>query len=756
MTTEFKYIGKRLVRKDAYDKVTGKGVFTVDVQLPGMLYAKVLRSPHAHANILKIDVSKAMEMPGVIATLTYKDVPRIPTLHHDPKALDYYILDDKVRWVGDDVAAVAAETDEIAEEALSLIDVDYKLLPAVFTVEEALKPDAPLLHPQLDYGKKNGSNIVPTGACTNIEFGDVEKGFVEADVILEENIKIANQCHCYWEPHIAVAHWDTPDHLTIWMSTQSPHRMRDELANILGVSRNKVRVISRYVGGGYGGKARFLRHLGIATLLAKKAHRPVRLLLSLEESMPLAVRHQADVSWKIGVKKDGTLTAIKRACTMNTGAYVITGGIIGAVSLVEPVALYKVSNYSSSVGNVYTNTNPAGSYRGFGTTESNTSLAMMMFRAAEAIGIDPLDFLLKNVVPSAAKIECLRDGAQRFGWKDKWKGWGRPTMIQGLKRQGIGIGMTSSERKGGGWGGGSAVVRVNEDNSAIVFIGSVELGQGVLTAVAKIAAETLGIAYENVAVVNGDTDCTPFDSGQSASHTTFDIGLPTLRAARDARRQLLELAAPKLGVKAKTLETEDGWVYVKEAPEKRLSFRDAIFARAPDASEFSDVVPIIAHASLIKGREAPLKTCSVDFVEVEVDTETGEIKTITYVIAVDPGRAINPDAVEGQFEHALSAGMGWSLMEKLTTDKATGRILNANYLDYKIPTTLDVAENSSVVIVEPVDPTGPFGAKGAGEEAIACSAGAFVNAVHSAIGIKFNEFPITPDKILKALGKEQK
>lgn len=202
-------------------------------------------------------------------------------------------------------------------------------------------------------------------------------------------------------------------------------------------------------------------------------------------------------------------------------------------------------------------------------------------------------------------------------------------------------------------GGGAAVVWVNEDGSAIVFIGSVELGQGVLTAVAKIAAETLGIAYDNVTVVNGDTDCTPFDYGQSASHTTFDVGLPTLRAARDARRQLLELAAPKLGVKPEALETEDGWVYIKETPEKRLSFRNVIFARAPDTKDFSDVVPIIAHASLMKGREAPLKTCSMDFVEVEVDIETGGIKTITYVVVVDPGRAINPDGVEGQFEHAL-------------------------------------------------------------------------------------------------------
>ncbi len=756
MTEEFKYIGKRLVRKDAYEKVTGSAEFTVDVQLPRMLQAKVLRSPYAHAKILKIDVGKVMEMPGVVATLTYKDVPPVPAIHHDARALDYYVLDDKVRWVGDDVAAVAAETEEIAEEALSLIDVEYEVLPAVFTVEEALKPDAPLLHPQLDYGNQNGSNIVPTGHLTHVEFGDVEKGFGEADVILEEDIRIAGQCHCYGEQHIAVAHWDRPDHLTIWMSMQCPHRMRDELANILGISRNKVRVISRYIGGGHGGKARFLRHLGIATFLARKARRPVRLSLSLEESMPLAVRHKADVFWKVGVKKNGTITAIKRDCTMNTGAHVITGGVIGEVSLLEPVPLYKTSNYSSSVMNVYTNTNPAGSYRGFGTTESNTSLAMVMFRAAEAIGMNPLEFLLNNVVPSPAKVECLREGADRFGWKDKWRGWGRPTMIQGSKRRGIGIGLTSSERKGGGWGVGSAVLRVKQDGSAIVFIGSVELGQGVLTTVAKIAAEALGITYENVTVVNGDTDSTPFDSGQSASHTTFDVGLPTLQAAQDAKRQLLELAAPKLGVSPEDLETEDGWIYVKETPEKRLPFRDAMFTGAPQGHGIMDVVPIIAHASLTAGHKAPLKTCSMDFVEVEVDTETGEVKTLNYVIAVDPGRAINPDGVEGQFQHALSAGMGWSLTEKLVLDKTTGRILNANYLDYKIPTTLDIAENSSIVIVEPIDPVGPFGAKGAGEEAIACSAGAFVNAVHSAIGIKFNEFPITPDKILKALGKEIK
>jgi len=752
MAKEYKYIGKRLVRKDAYDKVTGSAKFTVDLQLPKMLHAKVLRSPYAHANILKIDTTKAMQMPGVIATLTYKDVPRVPALHHDLKALDYYVLDDRVRWVGDDVAAVAAETQEIAEEALSLIDVEYEVLPAVFTVEEALRPDAPLLHPQLDYGRQGGSNIVPTGSPTHMEFGDVEKGLGEADVILEENIKIAGQCHGQWEQHVAVAHWDTPDHLTIWMSTQAPHRMRDELAHILGISRSKVRVISRYVGGAHGGKARFLRHLGIATLLAKKARRPVRLSLSLEETMPLAVRHKADVFWKVGVKKDGTITAIKRDCIMNTGAYVITGGQIGAVSLREPVALYKVSNYSSSVVNVYTNTNPAGSYRGFGISESTTSLAIVMFRAAEAIGMDPLEFLLKNVIPSPARVECLREGAERFGWKDKWKGWGRPTVVQGLKRRGIGIGLTSALGRGGIYVG-SAVLMVNLDGSATVSIGSVELGQGVLTTVAKIVAEALGIPYENVTVVNGDTDTTPFDSGQSASHTTFDVGLPTLQAALDAKRQLIELAAPKLGVKPEDLETEDGWIYIREAPEKRLSFRDALFTGAPKTHSMRDVVPIIAHASTSAERKAPLSGCAIDFVEIEVDTESGEVKTITYVVAVDPGRAINPDGVEGQFQHALSAGIGWSLMEELVLDKRTGRPLNANYLDYKMPTTLDIAESSSIVIVEPIDPEGPFGAKGAGEEAIGSSAGAFVNAVHSAIGVKFNEFPITPDKILKALGK---
>lgn len=766
MTKEFKYIGKRLVRKDAYDKVTGRGIFTVDVQLPRMLQAKILRSPYAHANILKIDASKAMKLPGVIATLTYEDVPRVAALHHDPKARDYYVLDDKVRWVGDDVAAVAAETVEIAEEALSLIEVEYEVLQAVFSVEEALKKDAPVLHPQLDYGSKDPSNVVPTGHATCEEFGDIERGFSDADVVLEEKIRIASQCHCYWEQHAAAACWDRPDHLTIWMSMQCPHRQRDELANILGIARNKIRVISRYVGGGFGGKARFLRHLGIAALLAKKAHRPVRVLLTQEESMPLAVRHAADVSWKMGIKKDGRITAVERDCVMHTGSYVITGGYIGQTSLVEPLALYRVSNYRSRVMNVYTNTNPAGSFRGFGTTESNTSLAMVMFRAAEAIDMDPLEFLLKNVNPSAAKAECLRAGAEKFGWENKWKGWARPTMIQGSKKRGIGIGLTSSVRKGGGQGVGSAILTVNQDGSATVFIGSVELGQGILTAVAKIAAEELGMPYDDVTVVNGDTEITPFDSGQSGSHTTFDVGLPTLQAARDAKRQLLRLAALRLGVEPEDLEIEDGWIYVKKTPEKRLSFRDAMFTPTVQSPSetlpekipyfITSVVPVIAQASLTRGSKVPLQGFSADFVEVEVDTETGEVKTINYITAVDPGRAINPDGVEGQFQYAVSAGMGWSLMEEVVRDRASGRILNANRLDYKIPTTLDVAQNSSIVIVEPTDPVGPFGAKGAGEEAMAASAGAFVNAIHSAIGVKFDEFPITPSKILQALSKEPK
>jgi xanthine dehydrogenase molybdenum-binding subunit len=757
---ELSVVGKNFPRKDASEKVTGRAKYTADISLPGMLYGKILRSPHAHANILSIDTTMAEAMPGVEAVVTHKDVVHKVSFRDESEFYDMYILDDKVRYVGDEVAGVAAVSEVVAEEALELIQLEYEVLPAVFTAEEAIMPNAPQIH-------KGGNQATPLPGMpftTSGQFGDVEKGFAEADLVLERTFRTHMQSHAPLEPWAIVADWDSTGKLTLWNSTQRTFGIRGQLAHALGLLLGKVRVIAPYVGGGFGCKLAPFKAHGIAALLAKKASRPVKIEFSREEQTVAGHRRY---NWfyhlKVGAKRDGSLTAFQVKALVDTGAYVFDG-VVACHNMVEKVPKYRIPNRKYEALAVRTNRPPGSPFRGFASLSPEFCIGTLMDELAEKLEIDPLTFHLKNHIRSGEPFgmrnvsrslgleESIPKGADRIGWRNKWHRPGERVLPNG-KKHGIGMGI----------GGGSfaasfnsgAIVKLNEDGSADLLSGSVEIGQGVQTEMAQICAESLGVRYEDVNVISSDTDITPYDFATVGSRTTVMHGNAVKLAAEDARRQLLDGTAPLLEVNPEELEAREGWVYVKTEPGKRISIAE--IAR----SFIEGSAPYVLPKGVIIGRGSfavltmppPVTDCVVNFAEVEIDTETGHVGLLRLVTVVDCGKAVNPKEVEGQAEAVLSAGLGNALMEEILLDQETGRVLNPTFQDYKIPTALDYSELDPPIIVEVREPLGPFGAKGVGEATITACSHTISNAVYNAIGARIS-LPITPQKVLQALGKK--
>lgn len=748
MREALRVVGKRLPKVDAIEKVTGSAKFTADMRLPGMLYGKVLRSPYAHAKVLRVDTSEAEKLPGVKAVLTIKDVPRIKYDPSDPlqSSRDQYIFDEKVRYVGEGVAAVAAVSEDAAEEALKLIRVDYEELPAVFDPAEAMKPDVPKIHPV----ERNIASHVP------IAFGDVEKGFKEADYVFENRYVASRQKHCHLEPHACVVRFDYDRKITVWSSTQSPFRLRFILAKALDMPLGKIRVIAPHVGGGFGNKLYLGQHELVCTLLAKKTGRPVKIRYTRkEEFYTTTTRHPAIIELKTGVKKDGTLTAIQAKVIMNTGAYALFGSGVTWVACyyIGGSSLYRCPNIKVDGYCVYTNTPAAGAMRAFGGPQAHFAVESHMDMIAENLGIDPVELRLKNLVRigdvdrlsgfynirSCGLRECIEKGAERIGWKKKeWKHGG----VNEARKRGMGMACMSMISE---LGVSAAFVKLNEDGSVNILTGATDIGQGSNTVLAQIVAEELGVRLEDVTVTSADTNLTPFDWGTLGSRITYIAGSAAKAAAADAKRQLLERAAKMLKADVKNLEIRDGRVYVKGSSEKGASISEVVWF-----SQYVDEAKAIILGRASYGPSEFPPAFGAHFAEVEVNTETGQVKVLRIVAVHDVGRAINPTLVEGQVEGALQMGIGYALTEELLFDKVTGKPLNPSFLDYKILTAKDMPE-IEVIIIEPVDPTGPYGAKAVGEAACIPTAAAIANAVYNAIGIRCRELPITPEKILKAL-----
>ncbi|THA65164.1 MULTISPECIES: xanthine dehydrogenase family protein molybdopterin-binding subunit [Sinorhizobium/Ensifer group] len=753
---EFKIVGKSVKRDDVLEKVTGEAQYTGDIKLPGMLHGKIKRAAIAHARIKSIDVSKALAYPGVKAVLTHETVPRV--LHYGsphPRSAsctkDQYILDDKVRFWGEGVAAVAAISEEIADEALDLIEVEYEPLPAVFEPEDAAQPGAPLIH---DVGP--GGNLVLDPVRVNR--GDIDKGFAEADFVLEGTFAGGRPHPAYMEPNVCIADWDGSNKLTFWTSTQTSFMVRGILAEVLGLPLTKVRVLVDHMGGGFGAKQDLFQHEFLCALLAKETRRPVKMEFTRHETFVAGrSRHPCRIWLKQGFKNDGTLVARDMKLVYDSGAYGSHGPGVTIVGTTAATSLYRCENVRLEGRCVYTNTPINGAFRGYGVVQSYYALDIQMDEAAERLGMDPAELKLKNVVragdiaPSGHPILghgleiCLKHGIDVLDWKALWNRDRAPDPKRPHIRKGWGIGceMHGSSAYPGIKEQGNATVKVNEDGTVTLLTGAAGLGTGAHTALAQIVAEELGVRFEDVGVIHGDTDVVPWDIGAFASHTTYLVGTAAKMAAGKVRAAVLARAAMKLQVSPDEIDLSEGKVFLIAEPDRSMTVSEAM-----GASRGIPAANIVAN-----GTYEPTKSYSfaAHFTEVDVDTETGIVEVKRVVPVHDVGRVIHPIAAQGQIEGGIQQGIGHTLTEDYVIDKKTGRSLNAGLVDYKMPLSMDMPDIETIILEAAPDPGGPWGAKGVGEDPIIAIGPSIANAIHDAIGVRFHHYPITPEDILKAL-----
>ena len=746
--------GQSVRRNDLREKLTGQARYAADLKLPDMLHGAVLRSPHPHADILSVDTGKAARLPGVFATLTPFDAPpgRV--------APDVPVLDTRVRFVGDEVAAVAALDAETAKRALDLIRVEYRVLPFVLDPEEALQPGAVSIHP---------SGNLATEQPLSIERGDVSQGLAEADLILEEEYSVPTHSATPLEPRAALAVWEG-DSLTVWKSSRGVHVDRAALAGALDIPLRDVQIIGPHLGGGYGNKDES-RLAALAAVLAQRSGRPVRLEYSREEEFVAGrVRHAARIRMKVGVKKDGSITAIHTVATLDTGAYLSSGPGVARRTGQGPIYLYHCPNVKYEAYLAYTNRPVAGSYRALGAPQGHFALESLMDRVAQALGMDPLEFRLKNQVrpegqpgrrttppdqimdgqpleggvpfSSNGLDQCLRLGADAFGWRDQAP---VPSISHDPQAGSIktGRGMSMMIYRGGPGGRSAAEIEVDKEGRTTLVTGLVDVGEGATTVLAQMAAEVLGTSYEDIRVVSADTRVTPLAPITAGSTATFSTGTAVVQAAAQVRQELLELASTGLEAPIQELEIRDGTVFVTSDPARSMTLAEVARRMTQDV--------ISASASVNPGStDYIVNSFGAHFVEVEVDTETGRVRVLRYVAAHDSGRIINPNTALNQVEGGISQMLGFALTEELVTDGPTGVTLNASYLEHKCPTILDYPD-IQVIFADIVDSVGPLGAKALGEVPCIGVAPAVANAVYNAIGIRFTRLPITPDRVLQAL-----
>ena len=744
MNAVFKVIGKPVPPRDAREKVDGSAKYSADIKLDGMLHAKILGSPYPHARIAKIDVCQAEKIEGVADVLTYENAPKI--LYHPQETKPLYVLNEPVRYVGEPVAVVAAETEEIADEALEVIKVDYEELPAVFDPIEAAKLDAPKLYPE-----GNIANSLAGQPLTE-KWGGVDRAFEEADVVVEDAFKTPAQVHASIEPRACVASWDGRE-LSAWVSTQFPHRVKDDLATVLELPVSKVRVISHYLGGGFGGKKQEEYPL-MAALLSMRTNRPVKLEYSREEEIIRGRRRYSSVeNIKLAARKDGSLTAINFEAYYDVGAHGnFIGGSIGFWG--GQLFMYKFENAVFKAYDVNTNLPTAQPFRGIQYPAYHFGLEQLVDQIAEKLGIDPIEIRLKNTYrtgdktkPYGARLsnyvidECIDKGVKASGFWDSWQGWNKPVKAENAKRRGIGVALSV------GWcewmrQATNAIVKIYPEATAELIMGSQDMGTGCNTTLPQVVAEELGIPLDKVMLTVGDTSLTPSDHGSCASRTLYLGGTVAQRAAQKVKETLINTACLCLNANKKDVEFKDGAINIKG---RKIPLSEII--KEPIAGAYRDkpikrLAPL--HPVLYVGGAL------FHVAEVEVDMETGEITVQRYTVVQDVGKAINPSVVEGQIYGAVVQGLGYALREELLFDKDSRQPLNTDFLRYNIYNLQDVP-NIQVNIVESNEPSGPFGAMGIGEHCTNPVAGAVANAVYNATGIRLYELPMTPQRVLKAL-----
>jgi len=752
----FSVVGKRTIRPDAVPKARGETKFSADLYLPGMLHAKVVRSPYAHARIVNIDTSRAEKLPGVRAVITGKDA--IPykwgvfAYTRDMQLLP----SDKARFFGQEVAAVAAIEEDIAREAVDLIKVEWEPLPHVLDPEEALMEGAPLLHDD-----KPGNVSVRIF----VDEGEVDRALAESYFVEEGRFLSPDESYCQLENYAVVANFDSTG-LDIWCPNAGPHMKARPLSTALGIATSDVRVRKIAVGGHFGGRSEISPADFMTALLSRKARRPVKLVYTREENFNCVRQvHGHITTSRIGVDREGRITAMDIKVIMDGGAYASTGPIAGSVAYIMIEEAYKFSHLRYEAIRAYTNKPPRGMYPRHPRT-TYAAVDMQLDALARKLGMDPLELRLKNavhegyvtptktVISSCAEVETIRKAAEKAGWKEKY---GRLPPYRGI---GMGVGAMISGFPMGIRGGSAAFVRFNEDGDATVISGVMDNGQGNDSMIAQIAAEELGIQFEKIKVITGDTSMTPSDPGAYSQASTLISGGAVKAAAADAKAQLLEVAAQMLKADKEELVARDGRITVKGDSGKAVDIaRVARTALAQNRAilgrgdRWPDADPKREWIKNPRGQVASAYSFGTAVAEVEVDPKTGKVKLLNMVAAHDCGQPINPLAVEQQIQRsAVDGGPEGVLMEKhLWTEK--GQNLNANFTDYWFPLATDVP-NIDPIIVSSGDPFGPFGAKEGGLSISVAMTGAVANAVQDALGMMPRELPVTPEVVLEMLKKK--
>jgi 4-hydroxybenzoyl-CoA reductase subunit alpha len=765
---EFSVIGKRVPRVDAREKVTGEAKYAADYSLPDMLWCKVLRSPYAHARILNIDTSRAERLPGVKAVVTGKDFGGwtwgwMPATRDEPP-----VAVDKVRYMAEAVAGVAAIDEDTAEEACELIKVDYEELPGVFDPEEALQDGAPKVH---DYVKNNIS------VEYHWNFGDVEKAFAESHIVREDRFRTSRATHGYVEPPAILAYYDPTGYITVWAAKQSPYFHYRHLAACFRLPLSKVRVIQPFVGAGFGGtKNDSLAGDFCAVLLSKMTGKPVKYIESMEEElMTSRRRHSMIVYSKMGANKDGTLTAIHHRVIADGGGYTAVGPLSLYLAGFATTLPYKLSNFKYDAYRAFTNNPMGAAMRGHGITHTRFAAEIQMEMIAEELGIDPVEMRMRNVIenpkPGAVyetvnklmlKTCGLKEAIQRVTEDSLWRDRDKMPRKEGDISWGVGISGTSY--LGGarqlGHQSCAAIIRICEDGTVNLITGATDAGQGSDTVLCMIAAEELGVKLEDVDIKRVDTAYTPVDPGSYGSRVTILAGQATQKAAREAKKQLLEAAAQTWQVEPGDVEIREGKVFVISDPEKSMSF-DRL-ARIASYSGTGAVILGTGYSSYGlepldlntgTGNGGTSYSFTAHSARVGVDLETGEITVPDFTIASDCGRLLSPIQAESQIEGASIQGLGQTIYEDFIMDR--GKTLNPTFLDYKMPLSMDVP-NIKLIDVETDDPDGPFGAKEASEGSIVSAPPAVVSAIHDATGVWFKELPVTAEKVAKALKDKSK
>ena len=773
--SEAAYIGANVRNVDALDKVKGGRGYPVNVTLPGMLHGKLLRSSYAHARILSIDTTEAEKLPGVKAILTPDDVPKkkfnpiffMPVQGHGANH-DMQVLSEVVRYAGQPVAAVAATSIGIAAQALELIDVEYEELPALFSTAEAMAEGAPALH---DYTQNN------IAKHPFFETGEVDAALADADRVFEHSYQTQRVHTCYMEPRLVVVESDATGNLTVHSSNQHLFGLREKLAFVLDIPESKIRVIKPpYMGGGFGGKLDLGYIEPLAALMSLKTGQPVRFEHSRAEEFITGARNPVRMELKTGMKQDGTITARCGKSTFDAGAYATHGSTVIMVhGLFGFMYTYNCPNRRWEGISVHTNNMISGGFRGYGAPQAAFAVESQLDEICEEMGLDPLEVRIRNTHKEGEphpvfnqtfttyRLEdCIRQGAERIGWSRRTK----PNSDAGTLQRGLGmacvptwtsncIGQPDLYEHSG------ALVKLNPDGSADIATACMDIGAGQNTVFCQMVAEELGIPFEQVRMSHVDTGNVPFDAPTHASRGTYAAGGAIRQAAENAKQKMFEVAATMLEANPLDLESRDGKVFVKGSKETAVSIREVAFRAdsplihdtpqgpQPDSTPFRGTIVGI---SSLNPNITPIP-CGAMFVEVAVDIETGQVQVDHVVYAHDIGRVIYPSGAEGQVEGAVQQGIGYALMEHVQFDPDTGACLTGDFLEYKMPTAVEMPGKIECIFIESNEETGPFGAKSLAECCLIVPAPAIANAIYNAVGVRVRELPITPEKILAGLGR---